>query len=87
MQPLITLGDEVKDIVTGFQGIAIARCEWLHGCARVTVQPPIGKDGKVPESGTFDEMAIRIVKYAKVKGDSRIEKTGGPQDDKAALRR
>ena len=33
------LGDEVKDTITGFKGIVVARTEWLNGCARVTVQP------------------------------------------------
>lgn len=30
----VNLGDRVKDQVTGFEGIAIARTEWLFGCPR-----------------------------------------------------
>ncbi len=80
----INLGDEVKDVVTGFQGVAIAKCDWLYGCTRITVQPPVGKDGKVPDNYTFDMPSLRIIKRAKVKRASND--TGGSQNDRAALR-
>jgi hypothetical protein len=34
----ITLGSRVKDTVTGFTGIATARCEYLHSNARVQIE-------------------------------------------------
>ena len=55
------LGVKAKDKVTGFTGILVARTEWLNGCVRVTLQPPMDKDGKIPESGTFDEPQIEVV--------------------------
>lgn len=84
---MIKLGDEAKCKVTGFKGVVVARTQWLHGCDRVTLQPPIDKDGKMKGAETFDEMCVDITKVAKVQGDVRLRKTGGPQDDKAALRR
>lgn len=73
----IELGDEVKDVVTGFQGIAVARTMWLHGCARVTVQPKgTDKNGKRYENDTFDEPQLEIVKKKKV--EMGTAKTGGP---------
>ena len=33
------LGLEVRDVVTGFSGIAVAHTEWLNGCVRIMVQP------------------------------------------------
>ena len=82
----LKLGDKVKDIITGFTGIAVAKTEWIHGCDRITVQPTVKKDGKLPENMTFDEPSLVIVKagFAKPKVKS---KTGGVQNDKAALRR
>ncbi len=58
----IKLGQEVKDNVSGFQGIAIARTLWLHGCERIVIQPPMPKKAeKLPEANTFDEPQLEIV--------------------------
>lgn len=81
----INLGDEVKDKVTGFRGVVIAITSWLYGCRRVTVQPPMGKDGKVPEGMVFDEPSVNIVKSGKIRPGSNH--TGGSQNDKLALKR
>lgn len=83
----IKLGDEIEDIVTGFKGIAIAKTSWLYGCDRITIQPKVDKEGKNQDNETFDEESVRLIKKEKVKGDTRKEKTGGDQNDKAALRR
>jgi hypothetical protein len=74
---MITLGDEVKDSVTGFIGIAVARVEWLHGCIRIVVQPEgLNKDGKPFENQSFDEPQLKTTKQGKVKLGA--VKTGGP---------
>ncbi len=73
---LINLGDEAKDAVTGFVGICVARTEWLNGCVRCTLQPPAGKDGKVPDGVTFDEPQLVVVKASKVRAGPRD--AGGP---------
>lgn len=73
---MINLGDKVKDKVTGFKGIAIARTEWLNGCSRITVQPDRLDGGKVPDSQTFDEPQLTVLKAGQVKTGSRD--TGGP---------
>jgi hypothetical protein len=66
MEKQVQLGDEVQCVVTGFRGVAIAISEYLHGCRRVSVQPPVGSDGKVPESYDIDEPALKITKKGKV---------------------
>ena len=58
---MISLGQEARDRVTGFKGIAVARTEWLNGCARVTLQPKMGKDGKHPDAVTFDEPQLELI--------------------------
>ena len=81
----------MKDSVSGFTGIVVARTEWLHQCVRVTIQPPVDKEGKIPEAQSFDEPSVIVVKAAAVeRPELKVErpvKTGGWQNDRAALRR
>jgi hypothetical protein len=70
------LGLEVKDSVSGFTGIATASHSYLNGCMRITVQPKIDKDGKLPESQTFDAPQLIVVGKKKIKGKND---TGGPE--------
>jgi hypothetical protein len=77
---MIQLGDKARDTITGFTGICVAKTEWLHGCTRVTLQPDkIGKDGKIPESHTFDEPQLEPVKPKFFKR-GRTD-TGGPRPE------
>lgn len=78
----IKLGDKVRDIYTGFEGIAAARTEWLHGCDRITIEPTsLDKDGKIQECACFDEQRVSLVEALPVlvSSDSETEKTGGPR--------
>ncbi len=52
---MIKLGQEVKDRVTGFTGIVVARTVWLNGCVRYEIQGSVDKDGKVTEPQSIDE--------------------------------
>jgi len=70
------LGDQVKDSVSGFKGIAIGITLFLHGCTRVGVQPRITKDGKLPSAEWFDEPQLIKEKANAVKTGSRD--IGGP---------
>lgn len=76
---MVQLGDKVKDTISGFSGIVVAKTEWLNGCVRVTIQPLIGKDGKLPESATFDIEQLVVLKS---KASSIPQKvTGGDRPD------
>jgi len=74
----VKLGDEVKDLVTGFKGIAVARHSYLNGCDRITVQPPCKKGEPLPEELNFDEPQLVVTKVGKVKIPKASKKTGGP---------
>jgi hypothetical protein len=65
----VELGSEVKDLVTGFQGIAVSEIEWLNGCYRYTIRPPVGKDGKILDDATFDGPQLKTVKTGAVKAN------------------
>lgn len=58
---MVNLGDEVKDKITGLQGIAICRSDWLYGCVRIGVQPKEVKDGKPVETTYIDEDQLEVV--------------------------
>lgn len=74
----VKLGDEVKDIVSGFQGIAVSSHTYLMGCDRITVQPPYNKkEGKLPESHTFDEPQLKVIKNKII--PKALKKPGGPE--------
>jgi hypothetical protein len=40
------LGDRVKDCISGFAGVIVARTEWLNGCKRYMVQAEQLYEGK-----------------------------------------
>lgn len=84
----INLGSRARDTVTGFEGVVVARTEWLHGCARITIQPTELKDGLPMESHTFDELQVETVKEREVAVSSAEQRNaGGPRDDRQALSR
>lgn len=59
---MVTLGSVCKDMVTGLEGVAVARTEWLHGCTRISLeQMKPGKDGEVQESQSFDEQRVEVL--------------------------
>ena len=76
---MINLGDKVKDSVSNFQGIAVARHSYLQGCDRITIQPPVDKDGRLPESMTFDAPQIDVTEEGTVKRKAPKDNSGGPE--------
>lgn len=62
----ITLGSVVRDKITGFEGTAVARVEFLTRCARYEVQPKLDKDGKNVEPLYFDETMLEIIEDAAI---------------------
>lgn len=79
----IKLGSRVRDIYTGFEGIAIGRTDWLYGCSRIAIESTtLDKDGKVMDAQWFDEQRIEVVKKKQpiMSKDSKST-TGGPQND------
>ncbi len=64
---MIKLGSKVKDKVTGFQGIATARIEFLNGCIQIDVVPRAKKGAeKAPEGTYIDESQLEEIKDKKV---------------------
>lgn len=57
----IELGQQVKDRVTGFVGIATARIEYLNGCVQFCVKPKMTEPGKMPDGEYIDDGQLEIV--------------------------
>ena len=72
------LGALVKDPITGFQGVAVAYTVYLTGCNRVMVQPPIDKDGKIPDAMMIDEETLHILEDSKESEEEQPKDRGGP---------
>ena len=74
----IKLGNKVRDKVTGYEGVATARVEYLNGCVQYCVKPKVGSDGKMPDPEYIDVQQLEVVKEGVT-----VEplKTGGPQRD------
>ena len=85
----IKLGQKVRDVVTGFVGIADCRMEWLNGCVRVSVQPVARTDKKdgtqyVQDAKSFDEEQLEVVvaePIALPNHRTRRAQTGGGRPD------
>lgn len=71
----IQLGSKVKDKITGFVGIAVARTEFLNGCVQYLVQPKIKKNNEIPEDKGIDEQSLEVIK-SKIKKKKKRENGG-----------
>jgi DNA-directed RNA polymerase subunit E'/Rpb7 len=66
MKEFIKLGQKVRCKVTGFTGIVDHIAVYQFGCRRVNIQPPIKKDGTLPESQLFDEPQLEVLKEKQI---------------------
>lgn len=82
MAKTVKLGDKYRDKVSGWEGVATARYEYMNGCVRIEISHH-DKDGK-PESFVFDIQQIEAVKAEPVKVLRRA--TGGPRDSTPVAR-
>lgn len=71
----IKLGDKVRDKITGFTGIVVAKTEYINGCIQYNVAPKVGKDNKILEDISIDEQCLEVIKTKKKK--VKKARTGG----------
>lgn len=80
---VVKLGQTVRDRITGFEGVAIARTIYLTGCDHIGIQPPIDKEGKIPDAQWIDERKLEVMDVVRVAVDDdppkEKPKRGGPQ--------
>jgi hypothetical protein len=74
----VILGGRYRDTVSGWEGTATGRYEYMNGCLRIELSAT-GKDGE-PKSFVFDVQQLEPVKEAKVMVGEKPARTGGPRD-------
>lgn len=57
----IGLGMRVRDIITGFEGIAVAMVVYLTGCTQFGVAPTVVSEGKILDTHYFDVTRLEYV--------------------------
>lgn len=72
------MGNKVKDVVTGFTGIAAAKIEYLNGCVQFGVKPPVSEASIMSEISYIDVQQLEYV--AKGVSVDQLE-TGGDHPD------
>ena len=77
----VNLGDKVRDTVTEFTGVVIARTEYLNGCARCAIQSLAFKDGLPTDAYWIDEMQLEVVQANAVVIEGATDIDGGPRVD------
>jgi len=88
MKQEIKLGDKVRDRVTGYEGIATSKTEFLNGCIQIEVTQRFNKKDKIsPEllAGLGAGMGIDIGQLQRIGNGLNIpekkvvkKSTGGP---------
>ncbi len=69
MNDEIRLGQRVRDKVDGFQGVVVARTEWLWGCVRYEVQPEVlADDGQPLKTQWLDQEQLEVLDAPVVEG-------------------
>jgi hypothetical protein len=78
----VQLGSIVRDRITGFQGIAFGRHEYLTGCNKITIQPQgVDKDGAPRKSEWFDEQTLDVLEPMREGLIDEGDVVGGPMDE------
>lgn len=62
----VELGSKVKDKITGFRGVAVARCVYLNGCVQFEIEPTQLKDGVPQKSFWLDEPRVIAIPKRKL---------------------
>ena len=76
---MIRLGQKVRDRISGLEGIAVARAEWLYGCSRVVVQAPVNKDHEIPDGQWVDEPQLEVIAPSELPEQTKEQRrAGGP---------
>jgi len=78
---MIQLGNKCKDKVTGYEGIAIGRAEYLTGCIQYGIVREASSGGKVPAAEWFDEGRLEITGNGVLDVDVAGPTNGGPNRD------
>lgn len=90
----ISLGDKVKDRVSGFEGIATGRHEYIFGCLQYSVTPAVKEQKDEAKVRAFDDGALDITERNAVQrwptdasGTPQPSPSGGPDREAPSAER
>ena len=66
---MVKLGERYRDTISGFEGVATSRSEYLHGCVRVGLET--GKDGELKQEWFDEQRLVRVETGAPVESPAR----------------
>jgi hypothetical protein len=75
----VELGRKYRDVVTGFEGVAASKTEYLNGCRRIGLERLNDKGDEVI-SLVFDEPNLEKLPGSNVRAVFQGAETGGPHD-------
>lgn len=79
MEHKIKLGAHVKDRITGLEGVATVRVEYINGCVQYGIRPTKLKDGQPVEASYVDQQQIEVLAEVHKNARAVVAKpTGGP---------
>jgi hypothetical protein len=84
----VELGSKVRDMITGLEGVVMARTEYLTGCAHIAIMPQKLTDkGEIPEYQWIDETRAEILSdnAVKLKEPAKKDSLGGPEPNAPSL--
>ncbi len=80
---MIKLGQKVRDKITGFEGIATSKVEYINGCIQFCIRPKIDKDGKMVDGEYIDIAQIEAIEERKTK---KVKPSGGGTRNKPGVK-
>jgi hypothetical protein len=76
------LGSKVKDRITGFEGLAVARTTWASGNVTIGIEPTTLHEGKPIETHSFEQQRVELIEEkAPPVSKQNSAVSGGPQND------
>lgn len=79
----IELGDKVRSMVAGMEGIATCELRFINGCIQWGVTPPWDpKDGKYPRTSYIDAEELEVVERGAVRLPSQVAEVNRTNDDR-----
>lgn len=79
---MITLGDRVKDKISGFTGVVTGIANYITGCIQYRVEADkLDKDGACLKIQWFDEVQVEFIKARVLKMTPIEKRPAGPQNN------
>lgn len=77
----VKLGNEIKDKITGFTGIATGRVRYLFGNVSYGIVPKVNDNGEMKSIQYFDSGRVEVIGRGIAPEEVQVEKKGGISRD------